>query len=98
MSEPIELALLTKKVAQLPQLPAAVSEVMRALNSEGLSANRCIELIECDQSLAARTLRLANSAFYGVPGRVSSIGDAVRMLGLRTVSGVLAGHGFSLSD
>jgi putative nucleotidyltransferase with HDIG domain len=50
---------------------------------------RSIALIEADPALAARTLRLANSAFYGVPGRVGSIGDAVRILGLRTVSGVL---------
>ena len=63
---------------------------MLALQREQLSAKRSIELIEQDQALAARVLRLANSAFYGMPGRVGSIGDAVRMLGLRTVAGVLA--------
>jgi putative nucleotidyltransferase with HDIG domain len=34
-------------------------------------------------------LRLANSAFYGVPGRVCSIGDAIQLLGRRTVSAVI---------
>ena len=67
-----------------------MTEVLLALSLARLSANRSIELIERDPALAARTLRLANSAFYGVPGRVASIGDAVRMLGLRTVSGMLA--------
>jgi HD-like signal output (HDOD) protein len=85
----IDLTELVKQVSQLPPLPAAVTEVMLALNHEALSANRCIELIEQDPALAGRTLRLANSAFYGAPGRVGTIGDAVRMLGLRTVSGVL---------
>jgi HD-like signal output (HDOD) protein len=89
MTAKIDLAVLVKQVSQLPPLPEAVTEVMLALNREALSANRCIELIEQDQALAGRTLRLANSAFYGAPGRVGSIGDAVRMLGLRTVSGVL---------
>jgi HD-like signal output (HDOD) protein len=89
MTEPLDLAALTSRITELPPLPQAVLEVMQALRREALSAQRSIELIEMDQALAARTLRLANSAFYGAPGRVGSIGDAVRMLGLRTVSGVL---------
>lgn len=80
---------LARRVDALPALPAALTEVARALGGERLSANRAIALIEQDQALAGRTLRLANSAFYGVPGRVASIGDAVRLLGLRTVAGVL---------
>lgn len=81
---------LTQRITALPPLPEAMTAVLLALNRAQLSANRSIELIEHDPALAARLLRLANSAFYGVPGRVASIGDAVRMLGLRTVSGVLA--------
>ena len=81
---------LAQRITALPPLPEAMTEVLLALSLARLSANRSIELIERDPALAARTLRLANSAFYGVPGRVASIGDAVRMLGLRTVSGVLA--------
>ena len=81
---------LTQRITALPPLPEAMTAVLLALNRAQLSANRSIELIGHDPALAARLLRLANSAFYGVPGRVASIGDAVRMLGLRTVSGVLA--------
>jgi putative nucleotidyltransferase with HDIG domain len=88
--EPPDLSTLTRRITALPPLPEAMSEVLLALNRSQLSANRSIELIEHDPALAARTLRLANSAFYGAPGRVASIGDAVRMLGLRTVAGVLA--------
>ncbi len=90
MSETLDLATLVRRVNELPPLPQALTEILQAVHRNDLSANRSIALIERDQVLAARTLRLANSAFYGVPGRVASIGDAVRMLGLRTVSGVLA--------
>lgn len=89
MTEPIDVTSLRRRVTQLPPLPEAVMAVMQALQRDDLSAQHSVELIERDQALAARTLRLANSAFYGVPGRVGSIGDAVRMLGLRTVAGVL---------
>ena len=85
-----DIGTLTQRITALPPLPEAMTAVLLALNRAHLSANRSIELIEHDPALAARLLRLANSAFYGVPGRVASIGDAVRMLGLRTVSGVLA--------
>jgi putative nucleotidyltransferase with HDIG domain len=89
MNEPLGAAFMAQRVRELPPLPQALREVVRALQHENLSANRSIELIERDQALAARTLRIANSAFYGAPGRVARVGDAVRMLGLRTVSGVM---------
>lgn len=89
-AEPPDMGTLARRITALPPLPEALTEVLLALNRAQLSANRSIELIEHDPALAARTLRLANSAFYGVRGRVASIGDAVRMLGLRTVAGVLA--------
>lgn len=65
---------------------------------------RSVHLIEQDQSLAARTLRVANSAFYGMSGRADRIGDVVTLLGLRAVSGVLLavsfthGHDFGPAD
>lgn len=87
--ERVDLGLLAECVRALPAFPQALIEVMRALAHGELSARRSIDLIEHDQALAASTLRLANSAFYGAAGRVGSIGDAVRVLGLRTVAGVL---------
>lgn len=82
-------------VDTLPALPQAVREVMQALQRDDVSVERSVHLIEQDQALAARTLRLANSAFYGMSGRVGRIGDAVTLLGLRAVSGVLLAVSFS---
>lgn len=79
-----------RRVRDLPPLPQAVLEVLQVLRDDRLSSERCVRLIEQDPALAARTLRLANSAFYGAAGRVRRIGDAVSMLGLRTVSAALA--------
>lgn len=82
-------------VDALPALPQAVREVMQALQRDDVSVERSVHLIEQDQSLAARTLRVANSAFYGMSGRVGRIGDAVTLLGLRAVSGVLLAVSFT---
>jgi putative nucleotidyltransferase with HDIG domain len=86
----IDVRDLARRVSQLPPLPQAVQAVALALQRDDLSARKCIALIEQDPALAARTLRLANSAFYGSAGRVGSVVDAVRMLGLRTVSSLLS--------
>lgn len=92
---PISLDRVQSCVETLPALPQAVREVMQALQQDDVSVERSVHLIEQDQSLAARTLRVANSAFYGMPGRVGRIGDAVTLLGLRAVSGVLLAVSFS---
>jgi len=44
------------------------------------------DLIESDQALAMKALRLANSAYYGRMGKVSSVQEAAVVLGLRTLS------------
>ena len=86
---PPELATLASQVRALPPLSDALAEVMVALRREQMPSNRCIQLIERDQALTAATLRLANSAFYGVPGEVHRVADAMRLVGLRSVASVL---------
>lgn len=80
---------LLARIAQLRPLPQAVMALQAVLQDEGASVADCAARIRQDPALTARLLRLANSAFYGAAGRVGSIGDAVRVLGLRTVAGVL---------
>ena len=89
-TQPLDLAALARRINHLPALPELAAELLQVRQHDSLSAQHCIRLIERDPALAGRTLRLANSAFYGVSGRVGSVGDAVRLLGLRTVAGVLA--------
>lgn len=76
------------KVRTLPALPQAVVELRSALRREDVAVDELATTISHDQALTAKTLRLANSSFYGVTGRVSSIRDAINILGLRTVATV----------
>jgi HD-like signal output (HDOD) protein len=78
------------RLPPLPALPEALREALHALRHDQAAPQRCITLIERDQALAAATLRVANSAFFGLPGRVQRVADAVQLLGLRSVAGVLA--------
>lgn len=79
-----------KCIDELPSLPSAFIAAVQALGQDDAPASSCIDAIERDQALTVRILRLANSVFYGAPGHVSRIADAVQMLGLRTVASTLA--------
>lgn len=76
------------RVSNLPALPEIVYQLELALRSDIASNERIVRLVSSDAGLTAAALRLANSAFYGVSGRVVSLRDAVQILGLETLSAV----------
>lgn len=76
---------LLRQVKDLPALPDVAIQVLRAADDERSSMSEIARSISRDQSLAARVLRLANSPYYGAIRTISTVSDAVVMLGLRTV-------------
>jgi len=73
------------KVGDLPSLPAVAARINAEIENENLSAKLLGAIIAEDPSLASRMLRLANSAFYGMPRQIASIERAVMVLGFDTV-------------
>ncbi|MDR7151590.1 putative nucleotidyltransferase with HDIG domain [Hydrogenophaga palleronii] len=90
LARQLEPAAWARCIVSLPSLPSAFIAAVELLNNDDASSAACIAAIERDQALTVRVLRLANSPFYGAQGQVSRIGDAVQMLGLRTVASALA--------
>jgi putative nucleotidyltransferase with HDIG domain len=82
----ITLDAVTENIHRLPSLPAVVNELILALGNEGVSVNQLARGIEQDQALSACALRVANSSFYGIRKPISSIHDAIVVLGFRAVS------------
>jgi putative nucleotidyltransferase with HDIG domain len=74
-----------ENLKELPTLPTVVAQLMLTLNEPTSSARDLERLIANDQAIAAKVLKLANSAFYGLPGKVSSLGRAITLLGFNTV-------------
>lgn len=81
--------ILKATIRDLPALPAVVMELIDSLGRDDLSAEQLATKLSHDQALTAKTLRLANSSFYGVPRKVASISEAVSILGMRTVRTVV---------
>lgn len=89
MSWALDAHTVAQRVRDLPALPAALREVLRATQDDHLRSDGLAALIEHDQALCGRVLRLANSAFYGLRGSVGTIHDAVQLLGLRNVASMM---------
>ena len=83
MSE--QLNKLIRQTTELPSMPEVAFEVMRVADMADSSAITVAATLSRDPSLSVRILRLANSAFYGMTREVTSISDAVVVLGMRTV-------------
>jgi HD-like signal output (HDOD) protein len=93
------LASIVSRMRSLPSLPALYVELTEALQSENTSLRQIEEIIERDIGMATKILQLANSAFIAAHGRVSSLHEALSLIGAETVRSLtLSIHVFSQSS
>jgi putative nucleotidyltransferase with HDIG domain len=76
---------LEQSLKELPPLPTAISKVLDETNKAEPDLHRIDEIISGDQALASKVLRIVNSAYYGLSRQVTSVGQAVMILGLQQV-------------
>ena len=69
----------------LPSLPAVAIELIRLCRDEEVDLVKISARLEQDPALAARLMRVANSAFYSGGGEVKTLHRAVSMLGANSV-------------
>ena len=86
-----ELDELVQEIAELRPLRQSAVRVLTLTEGERFSAQELAGAISADAVLSAKMLRLANSAYYGFPRKITTIRDAIVLLGFRAVrSAVLA--------
>ncbi len=84
-----------EKLRLLPSLPGVVTELLASFANDDIDVDQVARRIAHDQALAARVLRVANSSFYGLQNRVSTIQEAVVVLGFRAVRSMVLAIGMS---
>lgn len=77
---PEELVIKNNALVSLPEICFQVQELAE---SPTATANDIGRVIGTDPSLSARLLKLVNSAFYGLPGRIETVSRAVNIIGIR---------------
>lgn len=93
------LKTIVSRMRSLPSLPTLYNDLTAALQTEDPSLTRIAAIISKDVAMAAKILQLANSAFIGTSGRVSSLVQALSLIGTETVRTlVLSVHVFSHFD
>jgi diguanylate cyclase (GGDEF)-like protein len=80
---------------QLPSIPSVILEVMSLCRKESVEVKDLVKTLNRDPALTARLLKIANSALYGGRGAITTLEDAVRRLGVKSV--MLAALSFSLT-
>jgi putative nucleotidyltransferase with HDIG domain len=81
------------KVRDLPSLPSVVVQLIRSFGEDDASVTDLAAQIAKDQALAAKTMRLANSSFYGLQSKVRTIDQAITVLGFDTVRSLVTAAG-----
>ncbi len=73
----------------LPAMPTIARDIVRAADDPETSISDIKDLIEQDPAIAAKLLKMANSALYGFPSAINSIAHAISLLGTRTVRNIV---------
>lgn len=69
----------------LPSLPAVAVQVLQLIHSDNVSTAKIAHVIQHDPALTSKILKVANSSLFGMSRQISSLQQAVVVLGLRTI-------------
>ncbi len=78
---------------RLPSIPKLVQELLQAFDDPNVDTGRIAAKMQLDQALTAKVLRLANSSFYGGSRKISTVNDAVVLLGIDVLRTLVAAGG-----
>ena len=84
-----------KGIKNLPPMPHVVIKAQQLMVDPHSSAKQVAGVIESDQAIAAKVLKMANSAYYGMSGKVSSLQHATIVLGYQTLGEIITTASFN---
>lgn len=80
---------LIHRVDALPEVPQVAFRVIQLLNIPDTAVSQLAELIGADQALTAKLLRLCNSAYYGLSRKVTTVPEAIMIVGFSAVKSMV---------
>ncbi len=85
MTDAPQLDGLIAKVGNIPVIPKVAEKIIHLVEDVNTTSTQLQEVIDTDQGIASRLLKIANSAFYGYRGGIKTTTEAVRVLGFKTI-------------
>ena len=80
---------LLKTMGELPVMPHIIFKAQEIISDKDSSAKELARVIEVEPSVTTKILKLANSAYYGLSGKVSSIRHACSLIGYKTLGEII---------
>ncbi|HEX7556417.1 MAG TPA: HDOD domain-containing protein, partial [Leptolinea sp.] len=89
MEKPPSISFLLSKLSDLPAMPDVAQKVLGLIRNPKSNMSEIGKILSLDQSLAILVLRWANSAYYGLRHPVTTVNQAVVVLGQQAVRNVI---------
>jgi len=76
---------LNRYIDTMPSLSITVSKILEVTKNPRVTAKDLNKVISLDPVLVGKVLKLVNSAYYSLPNKVTSLVNAIIMLGINTI-------------
>jgi HD-like signal output (HDOD) protein len=83
-----ELQKAMTRVTEISSLPEVTTRIVQVVEDPKSTAQDMHDIVKHDPALAAKILKVVNSAFYGLPSQISSLDRAIVLLGLSAVKNI----------
>lgn len=80
-------------MVDLPALPNVIVQVLQATDKETVTTAEIEQLLSADAAITTKLLKVVNSAYYGLPRQVASVGQAIAILGIQQVRNLVLSVG-----
>ncbi|MCX8030652.1 MAG: HDOD domain-containing protein [Thermodesulfovibrionales bacterium] len=76
------------ELTAIPTIPLIVTKLINIMKKENATIEELVDVIKHDQAISLKIVSIANSPFFGYPGRINSLDQAVLMLGFDLVKSI----------
>ncbi|WP_339731987.1 response regulator [uncultured Gimesia sp.] len=81
------------QITRLPSLPDLYQKICDIARSENAGIKDAIDVIQQDAAMSAKVLQLVNSSYFGIAREISSISQAISLLGMETLKSLVLSIG-----
>lgn len=83
------LQYIIRRTGDLPPMPKVAQKILTVVSNPETSAKDLQKIISSDQALAAKILKISNSALFSLMKEISSLSHAIMILGFSTIKSIV---------
>src|SRR5690606_3442482 len=72
-------------VSEIPTPDALIQQIISTASNPNTSAKELEKVISMDVGLSTKILKLVNSAYFGLPRKITKVSEAIVVVGFKTV-------------